>query len=57
MEDIADPSANDLGDIVDQKNSQPLAKGKIIKIEFLSGDFPLIYKINQSESGAGIKNR
>jgi len=47
MEDIADPSANDLGDIVDQKTSQPLAKGKIIKIEFLSGDFPLIYKINQ----------
>jgi hypothetical protein len=47
MEDIADTSANDNGDIVLFKNLQSLPEGEIIKIEFLSGNYLIIFKINQ----------
>jgi hypothetical protein len=57
MEDIADAPANNNGDIVLFKNLQPLPEGKIIKIELLSRDYPIIFKINQQQPGARIKNR
>jgi len=47
IEHVADAPANDHGDIVLFENPQSLLKGKIIKIEFLSRDDPIIFKINQ----------
>jgi hypothetical protein len=46
IEDIADTSANDNGDIVLFENLQSLPEGKIVKIEFLSGNYPIIFKSN-----------
>jgi hypothetical protein len=57
MEDIADASANDNGNIVLCENLESLPEGKIIKIEFRSLDDPIILEINQQQPGAGIKNR
>lgn len=57
MEDVADASANDNADIVLCENLQSLPKGKIVKIEFLCLDYPIILKIKQQEPRARIKNR
>jgi hypothetical protein len=47
IEYVADAAANDYGDIVLFEDPQSLLEGKIIKIEFLSRDDPIIFKINQ----------
>jgi hypothetical protein len=57
MEDIADAPANNNGHIALFKKLQALPEGKTIKIELLSRYYPIIFKVNQQQPGARIKNR
>ena len=57
MENIADAPANNNGHIALFKNLQALPEGKTIKIELLSRYYPIIFKVNQQQPGARIKNR